>query len=237
MENLDVDIVFLMPVYNEEEILETSIRQFVAFMNSTNFSFRLYVIENGSTDRTPDILEKLQTDIFQLEFLHCDNSNFGMAFKIGVRSTDCDRIILIHADHWDPAFISKSIPLLENYDLLQASKNLPDSVDKRPTLRKNLTWIYNLLLRIFFEFDGTDTTGLKAFRKSKILPVLKDCKLSREMLETELNLRCRRRSLSVKELPVNLREKRPQRDPLIKKIWVNCIDLLRLIFILYNERE
>lgn len=235
MTSSDDSLSFIMPAYNEVDIIEDELEKFIRFARELEPDFELIVVENGSTDETPDILNRLNESIEPLRVLHNEASNFGRAFKQGVDTATFEKIFLLHVDHWQPRFIRNALEALEEYPLVQGSKNLPESQDERPITRKLLTYLYNLALRFLFGFKGTDTTGLKAFRKDVIVPVLEDCVLEREMLETELVIRCEKRGLPIKELGVSLKEKRPQRDPLLEKIMFNVIDLIYLVGILYAE--
>jgi glycosyltransferase involved in cell wall biosynthesis len=233
MTSTDNDITFIMPSYNEAEIIENKLVQFIEFANTLEHNYELIVVENGSTDDTLKILNRLRSSFGPLKVIRNDSSNFGKAFKLGVNASKNNVNILLHVDHWDTEFIQSALNHLKDFPLVQASKNLPGSTDRRPFLRKVLTHLYNRLLRVIFGFNGSDTTGLKAFRKDIIGPVLKSCKLEREMLETELVLRCNSRGIPIKEVPVTIYEKRPQRDPLMRKIWINAVDLLTLTYIFY----
>jgi glycosyltransferase involved in cell wall biosynthesis len=226
----------VMPAYNEAGILEKEVTAFISFMETLSVDFQLFVVENGSTDETSSILDDLEDTFERVTGLRQEEANFGQALKKGVHHCPHDTIFLVHVDHWDREFIRTALMDLEQYPLVQGSKNLPDSRDRRPLLRRILTGLYNTALRVLFRFDGTDTTGLKAMNKARVLPILKQCKLDREMLETELILRCQYRNLTIKERPVRLEEKRPQRDPLLEKIVTNGTDLIRLCYIFLTEK-
>lgn len=232
MSTRNENISFIIPAYNEEAIIEDEIKNLRSFLTSIQIDFELIVVENGSDDATLTILRHLEKKIYGLKVLAQSSPNFGLAFKKGIQEASHEKTFLIHVDHWDRNFIKEAKNHLNNYVLVQGSKNLPESKDKRSIVRKALTGIYNFLLKILFNFQGTDSTGLKAFKKSKIKPIIDQCQLNREMLETELVLRCQYNNIPIKELPVTLKEKRPQRDPLLTKVWINFVDLFRLFYVL-----
>jgi hypothetical protein len=62
---------------------------------------------------------------------------------------------------------------------------------------------------VLFDFRGTDTHGLKAFRRARVLPIVQACQVQRDVFASELTIRAYRATLSVVEIPVRILEKRP----------------------------
>ncbi len=54
---MKLSIIF--PIYNEEKILEHSVRDIVNKLRKQNIDFEIILIENGSEDNTPKIAEQL----------------------------------------------------------------------------------------------------------------------------------------------------------------------------------
>ena len=59
--------------------------------------------------------------------------------------------------------------------MIVGSKRAEGADDRRPMKRRFATWVLNTLLKIFLGFKGTDTHGVKAFRKEPLMPVLDRC--------------------------------------------------------------
>jgi hypothetical protein len=57
-------------------------------------------------------------------------------------------------------------------------------------------------------FRGTDTHGLKAFRRSKLVDVLGRCVTEFDVLASEFVIRAQREGVRVLEIPVEVRERR-----------------------------
>ena len=55
-------------------------------------------------------------------------------------------------------------------DMVIGSKAMRGARDHRPLLRRVATRVYNRMLRITLGFRGTDTHGIKAFRRSLWFP-------------------------------------------------------------------
>jgi hypothetical protein len=58
-------------------------------------------------------------------------------------------------------------------------------------------------------FRGTDTHGLKAFRREALLETARRCMLDRDVFASEFVIRAHREGKRVLEIPFAVREKRP----------------------------
>ena len=90
----------LMPVYNEEDRLGEALKQALA----VNYpcEIELVVVDDGSADRTPEILE--QCDDPRLRFVrHPHNQGKGAAIRTAAESATGDYMVILDADlEYDP---------------------------------------------------------------------------------------------------------------------------------------
>src|SRR5439155_1734640 len=103
-------------------------------------------------------------------------------------------------------------------DLVIGSKLMAGAEDERPLFRHAASHVYNGILRLAFGFRGTDTHGLKAFRKAALLPVVARCVVDQDVFASELVLRADRDGVRIAEIPVRLLEKRPPSIDLLRRI-------------------
>jgi hypothetical protein len=96
--------------------------------------------------------------------------------------------------------------------------------------------VINLLLRLTLAFEGTDTHGLKAFRRDRLLPVIAQCKVEHNLFASELVIRAARAGLSVREIPLRLREIRPPSVGLLHRVPQVLGDLAKLVYIIRIKR-
>ena len=78
--------------------------------------------------------------------------------------------------------------------------------------------VYNGLLRAVCHYPGTDTHGLKAFRRAALLDTARRCILDRDVFASELVIRAHREGKKVVEIPFAVREKRPPSIRLVKRV-------------------
>ena len=226
---------YIIPVYNESEILVETIRELSEFLSGLEREFEIIVVENGSTDGTRKLVKDLAETHEYLSGFYLENADYGEALKKGIEVTPHEHNFFLNLDWWDREFIRQSLCDLEEVDLIVGAKNLSSSVDNRSPYRKFLTWGLNGLLSVLVGFRGQETHGLKAFNKSDIHGLIPDIELRRGMFDTELVLRAQYEGVSSKERPVTLDDDRPARNWMIKKISQNLVDLVFLTWIIRRD--
>ncbi len=110
----------VVPVYNEQECIETSIRELSAVMRSLGRPFEIVCVDDGSRDGSGDILKGLKNrDIPELVLLRLEpNSGQSAAFGVGFRQARYDVTVTIDADGQnDPADIPRLLAGLDGVDL------------------------------------------------------------------------------------------------------------------------
>lgn len=221
----------VIPVFNEEAILGTAVRALANRLRRRDWSFELVLAENGSQDETPAIAHQLAKEIPEISVLHEDRANYGRALRAGIDAATGRFVVCDEIDLGDMDFYGCAIEELERgAELVVGSKRHPDSRDARPWLRRQGTTVINGLLRFALGFGGTDTHGLKAFRRSRLLPVVRACSVEHHLFASELVIRAERMGLRVVEIPLRLREIRPPSVGLIRRVPQVLGDLASLIY-------
>lgn len=201
-------ISVLIPVHNEEEILSEQVLKIVEEMRKLENRFELLLIENGSTDRTGDICNRLTRQLPELEVVQIPVGDYGLALKQGIFEAKNDLVVIFNVEFWNIEFVEIALTALRSRTLVIGSKSAPGAHDDRPFLRRSITKTYNQVLRLLWRFDGTDTHGMKAFWRDALLPVAASCKTGSWVFDTEFVLRAQRSNLPKLELPTDARELR-----------------------------
>src|SRR5205814_10650067 len=87
----------------------------------------------------------------------------------------------------------------------------------RPLVRRLATRTITLLLRVVTGFRGTDTHGLKAFKRERLVDVARACVVDRDLFASEFVIRAQRMGRDVREIPIALQEKRPPSTHLLRR--------------------
>lgn len=149
----------VVPAYNEEAVLEASFVRLNAVMQTLGEPYEIIFVNDGSRDRTADILRTLAAEhdcVRALQFAR----NFGhqIAVTAGLDAAQGDAVVIIDADLQDPPEV---IPQMvakwrEGYDVVygKREKRKGESVFKKFT-----AWAYYRLLRTIIRFPIPADTG------------------------------------------------------------------------------
>lgn len=222
----------VIPVYNEEGILHAAVVDLIDRMAESmpGVSYELMLQENGSRDGTVAIGEELAGRHADVKLHSIGAPNYGRALRDGILRARGEYVICDEIDLCDVDFYRRAIALLESdrADLVVGSKVMPGAQDRRPLLRHAATLAINGMLRVLVGFHGTDTHGLKAFRRSRLIEVAERCEMERDLFASEFVIRAERMGRRVTEIPVHIVEKRPPSVNLFKRVPKVLRDIARL---------
>ncbi len=210
-------ISIVIPVYNEEAIVAEAAADLVAGLEHRHLDYEVIFAENGSRDRTPQILEELCAKNARLRWFHNDTPNYGSALKRGILEAKGELVFCDEIDLCDFAFYDAALPKLRRVDMVVGSKAARGASDQRPLIRRLGTRVMNGMLRVTLGFKGTDTHGLKAFRRLRLLPVVEKCVVDMDVFASELVVRAWK-EVAVDEIPIQLHEKRQPSVHLFKRV-------------------
>ncbi len=210
----------VIPVYNEERILPTALAELTAGLEARSLDYEILLAENGSTDGTPALLDRLTGANARLRWFHCTTPNYGAALKQGMLEARGELVICDEIDLCDLNFYDRALALLGDpgLDMVVGSKASRGAVDRRPLIRRVATRVHNGLLRLLLGFQGTDTHGLKAFRRERLVPVVRACVVDRDVFASEFVIRAWRAGYRVLEIPIQLEEKRRPSINLLRRV-------------------
>lgn len=167
MSKLDISVV--VPLYNEEESLPELVQWIDRVAVSNNLSYEIILIDDGSTDNSWSVVEKLKTQypyIKGLSFLR----NYGKSAALyeGFKLAEGEVVFTMDADLQDsPNEIPemRSMILEEGYDLVSGwKKRRYDPISKRWPSK-----FFNLTARVVSGIKLHDfNCGLKAYRRKVV---------------------------------------------------------------------
>ena len=224
----------VIPVYNEEGILHSSVIDLLSRLDELGWSYEILLAENGSSDRTVAIGEELAHKHPQVHIHSLGEPNYGKALKEGIKRARGQFVICDEIDLCDTDFYQRALVVLEHdqADMVVGSKVMEGAEDRRPLMRHTATLVINGMLRLLVGFHGTDTHGLKAFRRELLLDTLERCVLQRDLFASEFVIRAERDGKRVTEIPVHIVEKRPPSINLFKRVPKVLRDIARLTYII-----
>jgi glycosyltransferase involved in cell wall biosynthesis len=218
-------ISIVIPVYNEEAILHAAIVDIRERLSPLGWSYEIILAENGSKDRTIEIGQQLAAKYGsasdgQVKIISMGEPNYGKALKQGILLARGDIVICDEIDLCDADFHKRAVEILDrgDADLVIGSKLASGAEDDRPAIRHVASIAYSTMLKLLLGFRGTDTHGLKAFRRVALLDVVRSCLVDKDVFASELVIRADRGGVRTTEIPVRVIEKRPPSINLFKRV-------------------
>lgn len=176
-------VEIVIPIYNEEEELDGSIRKLYSYGRSklSSYDWHITIADNASTDNSPQIAERLIKSRSNIGYLCLKEKGRGRAVKKAWKESSADILIYMDVDlSTDLNSLSPLIKSLESkYDIAIGSRLLANSrVLNRPLKREILSRVYNILIKLFFQIHFSDAQcGFKGVNKTvkrDLLPLIKD---------------------------------------------------------------
>jgi glycosyltransferase involved in cell wall biosynthesis len=223
--NADPHISIVIPIYNEQAILEEAVSDVRRRLEPLGWSYEIILAENGSKDRTIEIGHELATRFGvpgdgQVKIISMGEPNYGKALKQGILLARGEIVICDEIDLCDTDFHKRAVDILETgaADLVIGSKLAAGAADERPLIRHAASVAYSALLKVMLGFRGTDTHGLKAFRRTALLDTVRACLVDKDVFASEFVIRADRGGVLIREIPVTIKEKRPPSINLFKRV-------------------
>jgi glycosyltransferase involved in cell wall biosynthesis len=227
-----------MPAFNEAELLERSVGEVVVGLRRLAAPFEVVIVQNGSRDDTPGIADALASTHPEVSARHLRVADYGEALRDGLLAARGEVVVNFDVDYYDLDFVSDARDRLDAEDapaIVVGSKRAEGARDERSAVRRIVTWGFSSTLRVGFGLQVSDTHGMKAMRRSAVVPLAQACHSGTDLFDTELILRAQRAGLRAVELPVVCVERRPSRSPIWRRVPRTVWGLVRLRVRLWRE--
>jgi len=195
----------VIPAYNEENVLEETLEKIIDELGK---EAEIIIVEDGCTDNTPEIAEKLAEKHTQIKHLHFDKRQ-GKATAIKKAFDQTDREILAFADSDTPTAY-KNIPKIikpieeENYDIVIGSRHGENSESERGLLRRIHTTYTNKTISTVLKTGINDhQCGFKAIKREKYEEIKPKLKSDKWFLDIELIYFSTQNNYKLKTVPVS----------------------------------
>jgi len=222
-------ISLVMPVHNEEKILKENLTRIITYMESVGEPFEIVLIENGSIDKTFALATEYSQKDARVRAISTTKKSLGDALKAGFLDARGDILIWYPIDlSVDMSYVKESLELIQKYDIIIGSKDMPGSKDDRSHNRRLYSKFYNSLVNLLFHLSISDTQCVKTIRREAILPVVNETKSGGIVFEVELLYRSKKKGLLIKEIPVIVVDRRSDSKIKYKDIFKAFRDLLWL---------
>jgi glycosyltransferase involved in cell wall biosynthesis len=170
--NAPASFAVILPVYNEEDIIESCIERIAAFLDAQQLAAPIITVNDGSQDQTATILEQLKAKYSRLHVAtHTANAGYGQACRTGILEAakmGVDYALVMDGDGTqDPIYIASFFPAMqEGYDFIKATRYAKGGKTVGvPWGRYLPSYFGNKLARLILRLPITDyTNGFRAIR-------------------------------------------------------------------------
>ncbi len=158
-------VSIVIPAYNEEGAVKKNVQDVLDVMRNSGLEYELIVVDDGSSDSTPEILETIN-DIVLISIP--ENRGYGASLKTGIRKSKYDLIVITDADGSYPSErIPELVDACRSYDMVVGAR-----VGKHvhiPMIRKPAKWALGKISSYLAGRRIPDlNSGLRVMRKDLV---------------------------------------------------------------------
>ncbi|MDI3487853.1 MAG: glycosyltransferase AglD [Methanosarcinales archaeon] len=231
-ETLDVSII--IPAYNAHDTLPLAVSTAIEHLSRMGCTYEVIIAEDGSTDGTDEVARELSCTHENVVHLHSEERlGRGRALARAIELSHGDVVMYMDADlATHPSHIRELVEsVLQGCDVATGSRLVQESSAQRSTGRLLASVVFNTMVRVLLGSRVHDhQCGFKAFRRERILPLLRQVRDAHWFWDTEVLVRAQHRGMRVCEIPVRWREGTDTRVSFARDIPYMAASILRLFW-------
>lgn len=168
MDETELQVSIVIPVYNEEGAIGDDLDTIIATMDGSGYSYEVIVVDDGSTDRTADIARAKGAKVIQ----HPINRGTGAARRTGILQARGEIIVMTDGDGTYPnQDIPRLLEYLPAFDQVMGARTSEQGSFR--FLRAPAKWFIRKLACYLTGMDIPDlNSGLRAFKREVMLKFL-----------------------------------------------------------------
>ena len=201
-----VELEVIIPAFNEEVRLPTTIASTAAHLKDRAWSAAIVVVDNDSVDRTAETIEQVQNAAVRVYRIGCSERGKGAAVRRGILTSAARYIGFIDADNATPiATLDDAMVLLEaGYGAVVASRRVSGAsyAVEQPRLRRGGAWLFRKLAYLTLPSIADSQCGFKFFHGAVARELAANCRIDGYVFDLEMLARMARSGRPVVEVPV-----------------------------------
>lgn len=196
-----VELTILMPCLNEEKTIEICINKALNFIKKENINAEILIADNGSTDKSVEIVKRYGVNIIEIE-----ERGYGNALRYATLKAKGKYVIMADCD--DSYNFLEIMPLLEKLrqgnDLVIGNR-FKGKMEKTamPITHKYIgTPILSFLIRKKYNVNIHDVNcGLRGYNNKKLISL--ECRATGMEYASEMIIKAKKANFNIIEIPIN----------------------------------
>ena len=236
--NDKIKLSVVIPAYNEEKRITQTLQEVDEYLEKQNYGYEILVVDNGSNDRTVEIVKKLETTTVQnARILEqppvVPGNNKGNAVRKGIIAAQGEYVVYMDADNATPiSEIEKFWPFLEaGFEVVIGDRYMDkEHRPKQPLLRTIMSRLSNLLIQFVLFIHVNDTqAGFKAFKTTAAKEIFSHLTIYGWAFDMELLAIALKLSYRIKAVPIIREEQNPGESKVPASAFImSLLDLFRI---------
>ncbi len=193
-------LTLVLPAHNEEANIEVVVQRAMAVLPMFTSTFEIVVVNDGSRDRTSDIVDKLAAAHPQIKTItHPTNKGYGAALTSGFRASTGDYVMFMDADQqFDIGDLKLLSPFVGEFDIVAGFRKERND----PFHRRVFAEIFNVTVRLLFGVHLRDIDcAFKVFRGDLIRSM--NLSAPGALINTEIQANARRQGATLQQVGVH----------------------------------
>lgn len=199
----DFSISVVLPTHNEEENITKIVLDCILFLRKTFSVFEIIVVNDGSNDKTKEIVEQLLSDNKSVKLVnHAVNKGYGSALRSGFENSVNDYIFFMDSDGQfdinDLKFLLNRLSWGCNEAAIGYRKKRADNY-----IRKLNQFLYHQYIKFFFGLEVKDIDCAFKLFPREVYNMVKPIKSDGALFSAELLLKLVKNGVHLNEVPVS----------------------------------
>ncbi len=200
-------ISLVVPAYNEEGRLPSTIEKMRAFLTTQSFSYEVLVVDDGSSDQTATIVEEAMPTFPGLRVLREPHRGKGHAVRRGMLTAEGEYVMFCDADFSMPVEEVVRFPqaLKGRFDVAMGSREVAGARRiGEPKYRHLMGRVFNLIVRLLAVPGFQDTQcGFKCFTRKATQEIFRRQVIDGFGFDVEVLYVARKMGLGITEVPIS----------------------------------
>ncbi len=199
----------IIPAYNEEKRLPTTLESVHNFLSEREDSFEIIIVDDGSSDGTKEVVKVFAENHCGVRLIsHSPNQGKGFSVREGMLKAEGQLLLLDDADGASPIAeivrLEKAIANGADVAIGSRAKQGDETVVNALSHRKHIGNTFNMIVQSLLLRGIEDTQcGFKLFKHDVAMDLFGVAQLNRYAFDVEILYLARLKGYDIAEVPIN----------------------------------